>query len=283
MPYLLTMFCACTFMVQGVLKKLYGNRSQKGIFTFSTLIAFAALLFFAVLSIGKPYTWEALPYALGFGAAYAITTVTEYEALSYGSLAITSMIMSYSLIIPTICGVLFWNETLILKQYIGLAILCLSLFLIRGKDGDGAQKRAQLKWLIYILIAFVCNGFCTIFQRQQQRVFNGKYDESYMVMALIFVVLALAIMSVIREREDILTTVKLGGFLGGACGICNGVTNLLVMLVLVLLPASVFFPVLSALALILSTLASVFLFKERLLPRQFVALFLGCVALVLVN
>jgi multidrug transporter EmrE-like cation transporter len=74
-----------------------------------------------------------------------------------------------------------------------------------------------------------------------------------------------------------------GGGFALLTGVANGSTNLLVMLSLVSMPASVFFPVMSALSLVLSTLASLLLFKERLLARQLVALLLGCVAVVLIN
>ncbi|MBE6792675.1 MAG: hypothetical protein E7534_04150 [Ruminococcaceae bacterium] len=283
MSFLLILLCSFTSVTQGVLKKLYSNRSGKGTFTFNTILTLAALMFFAVLSFGKPYSLDTIPYAMAFGAAYAIATVTEYEALTHGPLAITSLIMSYSLIIPTVCGVLFWNESLSFKQYAGLAFLFLSLFLIRSKDATDAQKKMQFKWLVLVLIAFVTNGLCSVVQRQQQRVFGSKYDESFMVMALICVVTVLFAVCLIRERKSIVSFVKAGAFLSFACGIFNGATNLLVMLTLVLIPASTFFPVLSALSLILSTLAAVFLFNERLVPRQFAALLLGCIALILIN
>ena len=284
MPLFLTLLCSFTSISQGIIKKQYSNRSNKGMFTFNAILSFAAMLFFAFLSLGDPYGWEALPYALAFGIAYATATIAEFIALSCGSLAITAMIMSYSLILPTLYGVCFWGETLGLRQYVGLAVLCVSLFLIRGQDtNDSEKKKQRLKWLLFAALAFVGNGGCTIFQHEQQLAFGNKYDNSYMVMALTFVFAVFSIIAILLERKDILPTLCKGGGFALLTGIGNGATNLLVMLILVSLPASVFFPVLSALSLVLSTLASVFLFKERLLLRQLIALLLGCVAVVLIN
>ena len=64
----------------------------------------------------------------------------------------------------------------------------------------------------------------------------------------------------------------------------NGVTNLIVLAVpTVMLPASVFFPVLSAGQIIVTSILSVLVYKERLIPRQVVAIILGVAAIVLLN
>ena len=50
MPLFLTLLCSFTSISQGIIKKQYSNRSNKGMFTFNAILSFAAMLFFAFRS-----------------------------------------------------------------------------------------------------------------------------------------------------------------------------------------------------------------------------------------
>ena len=140
-------------------------------------------------------------------------------------------------------------------------------------------------WLLcgVALIAFVANGMCSVVQNAQQRRFNGMQNSNFMILALIISTAVLLVLSLIFERNTILNALKKGTVLSAACGICNGATNYLVMVIIAAVASSVFFPVLSAGQLILTFIISVFAYKEKFIPRQIAGLACGLASLVFLN
>ena len=96
-------------------------------------------------------------------------------------------------------------------------------------------------------------------------------------------VIILGAASVIFERKAVKQVFKKGFLLSSVCGISNGLTNLLVLICVAVVPASLFFPILSGGQLILVFLISVILFKEKFLKRQLFGLFSGFIAILLMN
>ena len=143
-----------------------------------------------------------LPYSAGFAAVYALATVYSVMALEIGSLAITSLVLSYSLIIPTLYGILFLNEKITPLKCGGILLLLLSFFLVRAqtKEDDKASK-PTIKWIIYVLVAFMSNGMCSVVQNAQQRKFDGTQNSNFMILALIISTAVLLVLSLIFERN----------------------------------------------------------------------------------
>ena len=124
---------------------------------------------------------------------------------------------------------------------------------------------------------------CSVVQNAQQRRFNGTQNSNFMILALIISTAVLLVLSLAFERHTILNALKKGTVLSAACGICNGATNYLVMVIIAAVASSVFFPVLSAGQLILTFIISVFAYKEKFIPRQIAGLACGLASLVLLN
>lgn len=284
MPILLILLCTVTVTVQQVFKKQYSLRCAGGNYFFSASVSFFALLFFLLIPEEISLGTDILPYSAGFAAMYALATVYSVMALTIGSLAITSLVLSYSLIIPTLYGILFLSEKITPLKCGGILLLLISIFLVRAQTKeDNKASKPTVKWIIYVLIAFVANGMCSVVQNAQQRRFNGMQNSNFMILALIISTAVLLVLSLIFERNTILNALKKGTVLSAACGICNGATNYLVMVIIAAVASSVFFPVLSAGQLILTFIISVFAYREKFIPRQIAGLVCGLVSLVFLN
>ena len=284
MPILLIFLCTVTLTVQQVFKKQYSLRCAGGNYFFSASVSFFALLFFLLIPGKISLGTDILPYSAGFAAMYALATVYSVMALEIGSLAITSLVLSYSLIIPTLYGILFLNEKITLLKCGGILLLLISLFLVRAQTKeDNKASKPTVKWIIYVLIAFVANGMCSVVQNAQQRRFNGMQNSNFMILALIISTAVLLVLSIVFERNTILIALKKGAVFSAACGICNGATNYLVMVIIAAVASSVFFPVLSAGQIILTFIISVLAYREKFIPRQIAGLACGLASLVLLN
>lgn len=272
---------------QNFVKKPYsGKTNGKGVYIFSVLTSVAALGFFIVSALAikgrlemKP---EILPYAFAFAISYAAGTVGSVVAISCGSLSITSLIISYSLMIPSFYGICFIGDPISKGLIPGIILLVISLVLINKRDKD---VRFSLKWLVSVALAFLGNGFCSVTQKMQQIKFNEQYKDEFMIMSLSIVVIIIGILVIFNERKEVGTYLKKGWYYGLVCGIMNGMVNLFVMILSEpgRMPVSLMFPMISAGGIIVTYAVSRFIYKESLTKTQFVGFILGVGSVVLLN
>lgn len=273
---------------QNVTRKIYSKSSSVGAYTFSALSALVALSFFAISGGSNlHFTWKILPHAIGFAATYSLSIVFTFLSIKEGPLSLTSLVTSYSLLIPTIYGLIAWGESFSLLFAIGLALLIVSIFLIRmepkAEKNQIEKKRLTPKWLLYVILAFIGSGGCSAVQKGQQLAFNGTYKNEFMIVALGITFVAITICALCFEKKETLTHAKRGLYLYVICGAANGAVNLMVMILSLRMPASVMFPIISAGGILVSAIISMTFYKERLSNLQKVGLLLGVMSIVILN
>ena len=266
---------------QNAAKKSYNKRTDgNGIYLFSAISVLAAALFFLITSGKMQWNADIIPYAVGFAVFYAMAIVFGTMAVSCGPLSITALITSYSLILPTLFGLLFLQEPVRMGLIPGLGFLLVSLVLINRINEN---IPITPKWVVCVILAFLGNGGCSIAQKLQQSVFEGSYKNEFMFIALSAVLVVLLAMTLLRERKQLAVCAKPALYLGASCGLLNGIVNLLVMLLSGKLPASLMFPVISAGGIVLTFLISVLFYREKLTKVQMIGFALGAASVVLLN
>jgi drug/metabolite transporter (DMT)-like permease len=266
---------------QNIIKKPYSIKAGgKGVYFFCLLTSLAAMLFFAVTA-GR-FEWDPgiVPYAFLFAVSYATASIFSLEAVSCGPLSLSSLVISYSLLLPTLYGLIFLKEPIRPALIPGLVLLVVSLFLINQKN-DSAP--ITFKWIIFVVLAFFGNGICTIAQNMQQREFDGAHKNEFMIIALAIVALILLFFVIVKERKDIHLVAKVGWLPAIACGIVNGAVNLFVMMLSARMAVSIMFPLISAGGIIITYVVSKFVYKETLTKLQFAGFITGIVSIVLLN
>ena len=134
-----------------------------------------------------------------------------------------------------------------------------------------------------MILAFLGNGFCSTVQKIQQLHFDGQYKSEFMIIAITISAVLLFTLAFCRERERLFTGLNTCRLWILASGLSNGIVNFCTMILTNRLPASVMFPVISAGSTVLSSLVSIFLFKEELTRKQYAGLILGILSLVVMN
>ena len=271
--------------VQQVAKKAYNQKVHGGTFTFSAMSVLFALVVFVITSKGDlHFTAEILPYCLGFALSYSLACIGSFLAIKAGPLSITSLIVQYSLVIPTFYGLLFLpGETASVTLIVGLVLLFVSLFLVNMEGTKKEEKKMTLKWGIYALLAFLGNGICSAVQKAQQIKFEGQYKSELMIIALAISVLGIGAAALITERKQITANLKTASYWYIICGLANGLVNLFVLILSNSLPASVMFPIISAGGIIATAIIAVFFYKEKMSKQQIVGFVLGTVSIVFLN
>lgn len=267
--------------MQSILKKPFSMKTNgKGVFIFNAIVSFFAMIFFAATSGGLNFTLAVLPYSFFFALTYAITSVFSVLAIASGSLSLTSLFTSFSLMVPTFYGLIFRHDEISIGLIPGLILLAASLVLTNFKP---EKSQITLKWLIFVFIAFAGNGLCSVVQCIQQINFDRQYKNEFMVIAYAMVTVLMLLASLFSERKEMKDYFKKGWYLAIFCGLFNGMVNLFVILLQGMMPLSVMYPVISAGGIVLTFLASRFLYKEKLSKLQLIGFALGTVSVVLLN
>lgn len=277
MNVLILISVVITLTVQSVFTKSY-SRNRKDVFLYDAIYGVAAAVVFFVVCKGKlNYCAEIIPYIIAFAICFIICVFCNIMAVKTGSLALSSLVTSYSLIIPTLYGILFLHNVPTSLFYVGISLLLVSLFLVNYEKGE---KKITKRWLVYVALAFVTNGLCSTIQNTQQIKFNGAYKSEFMFTVYVIVAIIMFIAALCFEKEDVKTVVNKFAFLALGCGIANGLTNLFVMMLSTRMPTSVMFPIISAGSILATALISYSVYKERFSKQQLIGILLGTASIV---
>jgi len=269
-----------------IFSKKYTLRIRDGAFTFSVLNIGSAILIY-LLSGGFHFGFPPSLYlfSLAFSLFYFAAAFFYLMAIETGSLAITSLIISYATIVPALFGLLFLHEQPSATLLIGLLILAVSLFLINGaKICQG--PRFSVKWVFFVSLTFIGNSGTGIIQTLQQLTFSGLYKNEFLILSFAIATVACLLIALFKEKKSIPKNLRHGGIYGICCGLFSGIINLCISLLsnpARNIPASVMFPLISAGSIISSFLVALYIFKEKLSGQQFVGFCLGIVSIVLLS
>ena len=222
-------------------------------------------------------------FSAAFGVCFVGATLYTLLAVAEGLLALSSLVISYSLLMPTVWGIIF-NHSEQYKSWqfiVGIVLLCASLFLIRDKDGKTITK----KWVLYVVLAFVTNGVANIIMDVHQGYYPGQYRSTFLAIAMVFVVAITALIILIRNKKNVKYRKVPLVLCSGLNGTANACANMFVLTVLAagVIPSFVMFPVMSAGQSLVCFLMSFFIFRERFTKTQYVGYFLGALSVVLLN
>ena len=141
----------------------------------------------------------------------------------------------------------------------------------------------SLKWAIYAGISFLTNGICTTVQKLYQITDKGAHSSEFMISSLSITLATILIFVLLYERKGLLPFMKKGLLWPFLCGASNGVANQLTMILAVALPASFLYPVQSAGAIIITAIASIMIYREKLSLFQKIGFVSGVLAIVAFN
>lgn len=276
-----------------IAKKYYTTRRAKGLsagFVYHTVVgATAAIVLLCWGGFGAVSVYTAVLGAI-FGAITALQGIVNIGALQIGPMSYTSVITSFSTLISALSGYVFFDESLGWAQIVGIALV-LTSFVLAAKS-DNAEKKANTKWLLLCLIAFAATGAIGIMQKIHQNSPHKNELNAFLIIAFITSATICAVFSLwLKKKEKGARTAQdethhaqkqfwllLGVMLVG--GSCVAVNNKLNLYLSGVVDSAIFFPVVNGCGLILTTLAAVIIFKEKLSLKQWIGLAIGIISVV---
>lgn len=229
-----------------------------------------------------------------FGIITALQLISNLKAMELGPWSYTSVITSLAMLIPTLSGAIFWNEDITLIQIIGIIFMVVCFVLSVDKNSD--VKKANLKWLLYCLVAFATSGLIGVMQKIHQTSSHKDELNGFLVMAFAvsFVYSAVNVAMIYlkrgkREKNQVQfegeNKKKLYTLLSFAlmiiCGVCTAMNHKLNLYLSGAMDSAVFFPVFNGSVLVLTVVMAVVLFRERLSLKKWIGVIFGSIAVML--
>lgn len=285
MNYVLLILAVAGVAMQQILEKRFNGlfgETEGSAFFHNFFMSLTAFLCFLVIFLTAPeINMPSLPYSVFFAGTVCTALTFELLAIRTGPLALTALVMSFSLLIPSLYGVLFLDESLSAFGIAGLVLFVVSLLLVA--EYGKSERKITKKYLAFLALAFLGNGLCSTVQKVHQIDFDGKYGPFFMAWAMATVTLFNLIFFLSKPPKKKSGIYKKGTFYACLTGFFNGLVNYMMVLLATLLPAVIVFPTVGAGGTLTVFIVAVTVFKERFLPRQYIGYACGIAAIVLMN
>ena len=265
---------------QSTLTKLApGDDGQAYIMRFNTVKVGTAFLFFFIISLHSlSFHFHTLLFSIIYGAVLFFSTLFGYLALSCGSLSLTSTIVSYSVVIPCVWGVIFLREDINAIKILGFILLFASLIMLKKQT---ESKTFSKKWLLYVALTFLCNGAMSIIQKLHQTYFNSLYHNEFTTYSM-FACFLLFVTSLLFCKKNN-SSKRANAKYAAPAGMLMGLNNYLTLTLSSKFNASVLFPTISIFQVLFNLTFSRAIFKEKLTFFQISGIALGVISVLLIK
>ena len=293
--YVILSFSMLAALFASVIKKhsTAGFESKKIMrFFFNAVVTFTCALSLFIISLTNRLP-KISSFTLLLGILFGIITAIQFffTLMSYenGPFSYTSVIVSLSTIIPALSGYLIWGESIATVQIIGMVLMLLCFFL--SVDFSKSDKKASPLWFVYVFITFLATGFIGVMQKWHQSSEYKSELDGFLIIAFmtafIFSIAGTAFSLLYSKKEGKEKFTKrdiapLAIVFMVICGICAAANNKMNLYLSGVIDSAIFFPVVNGGGMILSTIASVIIFKEKLGIQKCLGIAVGVLAVVLI-
>ena len=253
-------------------------RHTMGMFVVNYLICMVlACLFAGRIAFYSPQQGFHLALLLGCmaGVLFLVCFVLLQLNIQKNGVAMASTFMKLGVVISTLIAIVVFRESPGLNQGIGIILAILAILLIHTDSKE--TKKTSWGWLLPVLL--ICGGITDSMANVFDKVGDPAVKDYYLFYTFGAAFVCALLMMFIRHE-------KIGKweFISGVLvGIPNYFSTRFLLLSLGKVPAVIVYPAVSAGTIILVSLAGALLFRESLSRRKLTALFIICIALVLLN
>ena len=254
------------------------------------VVAFSFSLLFIIKDIGRLLEISAFSFILSifFGLSVAFTQIFQSKALEQGPASTVTLIYACGFLIPIFYGLFFWDESVSVFQWLGIALLLFSLTLCLLKK---EKYRKSSSWIPFAVAAMLGSGTSAIFQKTHQYSDFSSEISFYLVFCLFFSSVFTGVAYLVTKEEknakkEVVDKKRASfkSFIIPAClGICVGLLNFLNLILSGNLPSVILFPIYNVGSMLLVILLSAIIYKDKMTALQKVGFFLGIAAILIIG
>lgn len=266
----------CTVGNSFFTKLASGKNGSANIMKFNAVKSFAALIFFLPFFMGKGFHIPTVLYACAYGFLSFFSTTFGFLALMSGSMAITSLIVSYSVLIPCLFGFIFLNEPMTVLRIAGILLLSISMYLLKANKQSVPTKK---NWLLYVTITFFCNGLCSVIQKLHQIAFPSQYCTEFIFFSVCLNFILFGGISLFKKGKlsSSVTTYAT------IAGVFTTLANFTTLFLSAKVNATILFPIVCVFTTLFNVVISKFLFKDKFSILQLAGIVLGIVSVIFIK
>lgn len=218
------------------------------------------------------------PGALGMGIAHGIlylaSFVTFQRSVSRSGVVLSAIFMKLGLLVPMVLSVFLFREIPGTAQIFGFVLAVAAIVLINFEKDTGAPASA-LGLVALLILGGTADAMSKVFEELGPGHLSGQF------LLYTFLTAFLLCLGLVAAKKQRFTRWEL--LFGFAIGIPNFFSARFLLGALESLAAVIVYPTYSVATILLITLAGTLFFRERLKTRQWAALGIILLALVLLN
>lgn len=278
MYYLMITLSASIFAIQFMLNDGYqkecGSKWTSSL-KFSLYSSVAAVISLFVIN---GFKLRISPFSIAVAFVYSTVCIllnySTVKALKYANLSVYSVFsMIGGMILPFIYGLLCGEEFKIVR------ILCCILISV-SITMNVVKSNSSKKAFIYYMAVFILNGMVGVISKFHQS--HPDYCVSsadFLMISKVITVLMSIILIMTTKEKDFSVSVKALGYSAGSA-VLNSVGNLMLLIALLKLPASVQYPIVTGGVIVFSTIIDT-IRKTKLEKKEIIAVVIAFTASVI--
>lgn len=273
---------AFLFSIQFLFQKAYQlkeGESLSATFLFSGICALIGMVYLLVMSKFRlEFSWFSFGLSVLYGVISVSCTYCCVNALKNADMSTFSAFMMLGgMLLPFLGGLIFFHEPFTYAAFICCVLIIVSLVL-EAKAKKGSDKKS----LKYCFIVFVLNGACGVLSKTHEYFVDVNIgSQSYMFYSYV-VVVAITFGYYLLKKQFPKPRKRFSFLYCILYSASTTVANLLVLIALKTLPASVNFPFITGGTMFFSTLIGIVFLKEKTKILNIIAVGIAVLAVVLV-
>jgi drug/metabolite transporter (DMT)-like permease len=284
--YLLLSILASTiiFIIFKLFEKFNINILQAIVVNYCIAFTTGILAYKGTITISQLPNLDWFHYTLVLGALFIIVFNLMAITTQRSGLSVVSVATKMSVVIPVLFGLLYYNENLGAIKLFGIGIALIAVYLTSNKSNQRTVINRKL--IVLPILVFVGSGIIDTSIKFLEDAYVANNDVP-LFSAIIF--LAAAIIGFIIIIIQVISGSFKFEFKNVIAGICLGVPNYFSIYFLVktlrsdILESSGIFAINNVSIVTLSTFAGIFLFKEKLIRKNWIGIGLAILSIILIS
>ena len=286
MIYLLLSIIASTiiFIIFKLFEKFNINILQAIVVNYCIAFTTGILAYKGTITISQLPNLDWFYYTLVLGALFIIVFNLMAITTQRSGLSVVSVATKMSVVIPVLFGLLYYNENLGAIKLFGIGIALIAVYLTSNKSDQRTVINRKL--IVLPILVFVGSGIIDTSIKFLEDAYVANNDVP-LFSAIIF--LAAAIIGFIIIIIQVMSGSFKFEFKNVIAGICLGVPNYFSIYFLVktlrsdILESSGIFAINNVSIVTLSTFAGIFIFKEKLIKKNWIGIGLAILSIILIS
>ena len=198
-------------------------------------------------------------------------------------LSVAAVATKMSLAIPIIFGIIVYKESTGVVKIIGIVIALIAVYLTSMKNEAGSSLTKRN--LIFPLLVFIGSGIIDTSLKYMETNYVAKNDVSIFSATIFGFAASIGIITLLYKSFTQSLQISVKNIIAG---IGLGVPNYFSIYFLIkalrhdIMDSSTVFTINNVSILLVSTLAGIFFFKEKLLPKNWIGIILAVISIILV-